>query len=93
MTPTSKFPSVVKPLGQLGQPKKSRMVEETPHSAYNQMRSEAYHARHIGQPRPNNQGGLGPNEVNRRGSKATAKIQEAMESPRPGLTMQRGLGG
>lgn len=93
MKSTAQHPSQVKPLGQLNSPKRSTLVKDTPHSAYNQLKSELYHAKHIGDPRPNNQGGLGPNEVNRPGSKATARIQEAMESPRPGLTFQRGLGG
>lgn len=84
----TKHPSVVKPLGQLNKPKNSALVKDTPHSAYNSMKSELYHAKTIGLPRPSNQSGL-----NTPGSKATARAQEAMESPRPGLTMQRGLGG
>ena len=63
------------------------------HSTKSADKSEHYHAKIIGEPRPNNQGGLGPDEVNRIGSVKTRRAQERMQSPRPGLTAQRGLGG
>ena len=69
------------------------------HSSFTQARSDHYHSKIIektaspGTSHPNNQGGLGPDEVNRTGSVKTNRKQMKMQSPRPGLTAQRGLGG
>lgn len=52
------------------------------HSAHSAMRSEHYHAKVIGPIKPNNQGGLN-----------AVKTKKEYQSPVPGLTAQRGLGG
>lgn len=52
------------------------------HSAKTAERSEHYHNKVIGEPRPNNQGGLN-----------AVKTRWEYSSPRPGLTAQTGLGG
>lgn len=66
------------------------------HSTHSAKRSETYHAKVIGQPRPFNNSGL--NVTKTRDPKAqervkTARAQKKMQSTRPGRTAQRGLGG
>jgi len=74
-----------------------KLTGELNHSAHSAKRSEHYHAKIIGQPQPFNDSGL-PTTKNRADKKAQERVnidkaQQKMQSPRPGLTAQRGLGG
>ena len=74
------------------------------HSAHSASKSKDYHGRVLGQPKPFNNSGL-PTKKNsadkmepNRDPKAERRVkidreQEKMQSPRPGLTAQSGLGG
>lgn len=90
--------------------KKVQKVEtlDNQHSRFSSERSDAYHAKVIGQPRPFNNSGL-PTSKNTadehnnsprlpKDKKAEERVkirkaQERMTSTRPGRTAQRGLGG
>jgi hypothetical protein len=66
------------------------------HSSRSAERSDHYHNKIIGQPKPFNNSGLPT--VKARDPKARERIktdreQQKMQSTRPGLTAQRGLGG
>lgn len=74
------------------------------HSTHSANKSRDYHGRVVGQPKPFNNSGL-PTKKNSadkmdhpRDPKAERRVQadraqEKMQSKRPGLTAQRGLGG
>jgi len=107
----SRYMVTTEPTGRL-KPRAKKVQDvktlDNQHSRFSSERSDAYHAKTIGQPKPFNNSGLPttrntadehnnspklPRDKKAEARVKTRKAQEKMTSTRPGRTAQRGLGG